>query len=523
MTIDLTLSRDQTLDRYNDIMLAAQAKGGNAPADILRELMQTDLFYLIVYGFGRTDVNREWLFDRCREVQARPDGMIDLWSRAHYKSSLITYALTIQDILNNPNLTFGIFSHTRPIAKGFLRQIKRELETNVRLQEFFPDILYQNPKADSPKWSEDSGIIVKRTSNPKEATIEAHGLVDGQPTSRHYDVMIYDDVVTRESVTTPEMIHKTTEAWQLSLNLAAEHGKKRIIGTRYNFNDTYKYILDNDIATPRIYAATEDGTPAGVPVLLTREQLKTKRKEMGNYVFSCQMLQNPVMDSSQGLDEAWLKYWTAMHYTNLNIYILCDPANSKKKTSDYTCYMVIGLGADRNFYIIDMIRDRLNLMERTNTLFALHRKFKPVGVGYEQVGMQADIQHYEDRMERDNYRFNIKPIPAKTPKNDRIQWLQPLFEDGRIYLPQNCIKADYEGKQWDMTKVFVNEEYKLFPVAVHEDMLDCLAKMVDPDFVTEFPISDAPKKVLTQAERDYAIITGQDPDNDNSSAFTIEG
>ena len=49
--------------------------------------------------------------------------------------------------------------------------------------------------------------------------------MDGQPTSKHYRRMVYDDVVTRESVTTPEMIKKTTEAWELFRNLAPKEAK----------------------------------------------------------------------------------------------------------------------------------------------------------------------------------------------------------------------------------------------------------------------------------------------------------
>ncbi|HTN72853.1 MAG TPA: Hint domain-containing protein, partial [Methylomirabilota bacterium] len=80
------------------------------------------------------------------------------------------------------------------------------------------------------------GIIVKRKGNPKEATVEAWGLVDGQPTGRHFILRVYDDVVTRESVTTAEQVKKTTDAWELSLNLGVSEtrgGRERYIGTRY--------------------------------------------------------------------------------------------------------------------------------------------------------------------------------------------------------------------------------------------------------------------------------------------------
>jgi hypothetical protein len=119
-----------------------------------------------------------------------------------------------------------------------MRQIKVEFETNERLKSWFADILWADPRKQALKWSEDEGIIVQRKSNPKEATVEAWGLVDGQPTSKHYRRMVYDDVVTRESVTTPEMIKKRTEAWELSRNLAAEGGESRYIGTRHHFLDT---------------------------------------------------------------------------------------------------------------------------------------------------------------------------------------------------------------------------------------------------------------------------------------------
>ncbi len=37
----------------------------------LRHLCRTDLFFLLRYGMDRADIEREWLFQRCREIQAR--------------------------------------------------------------------------------------------------------------------------------------------------------------------------------------------------------------------------------------------------------------------------------------------------------------------------------------------------------------------------------------------------------------------------------------------------------------------
>ena len=133
-----------------------------------RRRCRTDLHWLLVHGLHRPDCDNEWVKARCAEVQASPDGHLDLWAREHYKSTIITFAKTIQDILVDPEVTIGIFSHTRPIAKAFLRQIKQEFETNDTLKGWFPDILWENPQKQSPKWSEDEGIVVKRKDTSKE-------------------------------------------------------------------------------------------------------------------------------------------------------------------------------------------------------------------------------------------------------------------------------------------------------------------------------------------------------------------
>lgn len=459
----------------------------------MRHLVRNDLFYLLVCGLNRSDVKNEWLMARCDEVQADPNNKLDLWSREHYKSTIITFAKTIQDILTDPEVTVGIFSHTKPIAKGFLRQIKYELETNEFLKELFPEILWDNPKREAVgkgiQWSEDKGITVKRDTNPKEATVEAHGLVDGQPTSKHFSLLIYDDVVTRESVTSPEMMLKTTDALALSYNLGAHGGRRRFIGTRYHYNDTYATILERGTVSPRIHPATDDGTTTGKPVFLTQEKLEEKRRDMGPYVFGCQMLQDPKADSAQGFKEEWLRFYSKCpSHHEVNIYIIVDPANEKRKMNDYTSMWVIGAGADRNYYWLDGIRDRMNLTERTNALITLHQKWFPLDVGYEHYGIQADIQHIEYVQEEKNYRFNITPLGGQMPKPDRIKRLVPVFENGRFWFPETMYKTNLEGKTEDLVQIFIREEFKAFPVMAHDDMLDCAARIEDPDLQVFFPV-----------------------------------
>lgn len=488
----------ETLEQYYKFV---EKLGTFPPAEqiaTVRYLCRTDLFFLLWYGCGRRDIAHPWLLARCKEVQESPDGHLDLWAREHYKSTIITFGKTIQDLLASHGdeplpewkglePTVGIFSCTRPIAKGFLRQIKREFERNELLINLFPDVLWDNPGKLAPKWSEDDGLILKRKSNPKESTVEAWGLVDGQPTSRHFNILVYDDVVTIDNVRSPLMIAKTTESWELSSNLGARPVRARYVGTRYHYNDSYREMMSRGVVQPRIYAATQDGTVDGEPWLMSRDELQDKYRKQGVYTFSCQMLQNPVADKAQGFKKDWLRFSRSGDGTGLNVYITVDPANEKKQTSDYTVFCVIGLGQDQNYYLLDIVRDRLNLTERADQLFRLHRKWRPISVGYEAYGMQVDVSYLQERMSREHYHFDIKELGGSVAKNDRIKKLIPVFEQGHFYLPDSRFYTQYDNNTIDLIDVFINEEFLAFPVPVHDDMLDALARILDDKLGAIFP------------------------------------
>jgi len=486
------LTREQCNDLYIQVLK-------DDDVETMRDLCKNDLFFLLTVACKRKDINRAWLYDRCREVEENPDDMLFLWAREHYKSTLITFGMTITEILNNPEATCAVFSHTRPIAKAFVAQIKSELEQNEFLKDLFPEILYKNPQAESPCWSLENGIVVKRATNPKEPTLAGWGLIDGQPISKHYSLVIYDDVVTPASVSTPEQISKCNNMWGLSLSLGAAGGKTRYIGTRYHANDTWQFIMDQKAATPNIKAATEDGKIDGKSVFMTEEVL-AKRKQSGSAVFAAQYLQDPLADSAQGFNVDDMRFYDehAFNYSSMNLYITVDAAGERKMKNtgaDYTAMDVIGLGADNNYYLIDAVRDRLNLTERAKILFAWHMKYKPRAVGYERYGAMSDIAHMQDKMQRDNYRFEITELGGQMPKNDRIRQLIPVFEYHRFHFPHKLHFMAHDGKMVDWVNKFVKEEFSTFPLCSHDDALDALARIVDPALGATFP------RTQTQVQR----------------------
>lgn len=475
----------KTVEFYTECLHNAYSTNGQAGEDAATRLLaENDLFFMLVYICGRRDMLHPWLFDRCREYQAEPNNVLDLWARDHYKSTIITFGGNLRRIIRNPEVTIGIFSHTRPAAKKFLKQIKNELEMNPKFHILWPHIFYSNPKKESPKWSEDEGIVVKRKTNPKEATIEAWGLVDGQPIGTHYMHRHYDDIVVKESVGSPDMIEKTTDSYKLSNNLGTDGGTAAWVGTRYHMFDTYSFLIGIG-KRQRVHPCTENGKEDGIPVLLSRETIREKRIEQGPYVFGAQMLLNPVADTAMGFDSKWLVHGEVTReqaLTSLNRYILVDPASKKKKGSDYTAIWVIGYGADGNYYVLDIVRDRLNLSGRTKAVFDLHRKWEIINpVIYEEYGLQADIEHMEYVMEQKVYRFSFLRVGGTMSKTDRILRLVPLFERGAIILPKTLAYKDYQNRMVDLVKIFTEEEYTAFPVILHDDMLDCLARIEDEE------------------------------------------
>ena len=463
---------------------ANRAKIETWPADEQQiafvELCKNDLFFLLVYGLDRTFADTDWFFDRCREIQKDPNGHIDLWAREHGKSTTITIALTIQNILNDPEITVGIFSHTRPIAKSFMRVIKREFELNEKLKLCFSDILWTDPHKESPKWNEDEGIVVKRKGNPPEATVEACGLVDGMPTGRHYALRIYDDVVTAESVTTIEQMQKTIDAIDMSQNLGRMGGAVRFIGTRYKLGDAYEELIKRGKYTPSIKPATDNGRVDGKPVMFTQEQWEDKLRDMSPSIVASQMLQNPLAKDSVIFQPDWFNLWP--HDKPLPafdaVYQAFDGATSEKETADYSCLLTLGIFKAKegdlrsSVFILDCFMEKIAYPDmRDEIIKQLQNKY-----GSNECPVTAII--IEDKSSgsamipefRRSQIPTIKYNPGRLDKVARANLVSHLVRDGILWLPESRSPS---RKGYPMSWLSAwHEQMLYFPNTAHDDGVD---------------------------------------------------
>lgn len=464
----------------------------------LRWMATNDLFFLGVYILHRyhwigqnpkqATLTREhrlriaaWYHARCWDVQEEPNNHLDVWAREHAKSEILTYALVIQDILKDCNETVGIFSHNRPLAKQFLRLIKYEFEINEELKALFPDVLWVDPKRESPKWSVDDGIIVRRPGNIKESTVEAWGLVDGQPTSKRFSILHYDDIVARDQIS-DMMVGRTSEELENSFALTASDPPiVRIIGTPQEIGDTICEYMVNSKFKLRLHPAVDS---KGAPVFFSEAKLADFKNFMSPKVFALQFLLDPKKAQEAheiGFESNWWQtYQGPRNIRSLNRYILVDPAGRSTESNSMFALWVVGLGADKKYYILDGVLDSLSLPQRADAVFDAVRRYDPLKVIYESYAFQSDIEHIRDRMDRENFRFTIQQIGGPAKKDARIERLLPKYRNGDILAPERLMYQTLEGKEIDIIQRFRNVEWEKWPFNPKaRDQLDALSRLCD--------------------------------------------
>lgn len=514
------LDLGETLDFYKHVEL----HGTDSDKALLN---CNDRFYLLSVTCHRKDMWKPWIFDRCREVEADPDGYLDLWARYHYKSTICTFGGCVQEIMIDPEVTIAIISGTNKIAQPFLIQIQEEFESNETLKRLHSDVLWEDPRSQAPQWSRYAGIVVRRRSNPKEATVEAFGLIDGMRTGKHYQILNFDDLITETMVDNPDMITKVTTRWELADNLGVlGTTRKWHQGTRYSYADTYGIIMDRNILKPRIYPATDNGQLTGKPVLLSAKKWAEVKNAQRKTV-NAQMLLNPIAGNEAMFSTLSLKHYDVIP-SLMNVYILVDPSKGMSKRSDRTAIVVIGIDVGGNKYLLDGYCHRMKLSRRYELICQLRDKWTEhpgvamVRVGYEQYGMQVDLEVIEDYQEHDGDHFEIEelntPRQGKHSKEDRISRLEPDFNFGAFMLPAVIYHADFGGK-------FNNSA--LWDVWTEEDSKDAIEREAEdnptPGTIVYRPMDGLTKRqrVLEATMQRFRIVTALKRRNEDADLYDL--
>ena len=464
--LDLNLFPDfPTKVNYRSIFedVATGRIRGEDKRRLYRSLCLNDLYFLMRYAMDIDVLDREFAYRAALIAQTEYDGYLHLWARGHFKSTYLTRGRTIQEHLRNRDITVAIFSHTKAIAKGFHLAVKEEYRVNSFLRALFPDII---PSPDDTKRLNDERIELLGRKNRVEPSLSYSGVVDGQPTSRHYDLLVYDDVVTLESVGTKDQIEKTLRSWQTSLNLRSMRSRVVMVGTRYHLLDLYGYIIKNNLFKIRTIPCYD---ASGVPVLKTEAELEYDRQLMGSSVFSCQMLLDPVDPENKRFDETLVRFGTIpdelrAKASSIQRFLITDPAITEKRSADWLVIMYLEIWTIHGLPYVQVVEyystqegDK-NPTTVVNRIIDMKIRYNVVRPVIEVNAYQLALKHrYVEVAGERGVSPAVEEYRSSKSKDLRISAIQPILEGGRFY----CLEKHKE----------LLSEMQFYP-KYHDDHLD---------------------------------------------------
>lgn len=521
--IKFTPVRGVIYKKHHQVLFDLVKSGQWPELEAYRWLLLNDLWAIVYFVLQWPGSNHPFIINACREVQEGPQNLtVDLWGREHGKTTVITIAETIQNILKNPEQTNCILSHTRSNAITYLRSIKLILEKSELLKACFPDVLYSDPAREAEKWGEQEGIIVKRRGNSKEPTLAAFGLIEGMPTGHHYDRRVYDDVVTLDLVNTPELMERVKFAFDMSYNVGKEGGSHRVVGTPYHHEDALAYIVNkkDEEGKPLYHVrkkpTLENGDPNGKPVFLSPERVREVRTNES--VFFSQHLLDPTPKADARLDPARIVLVDPIELAGKQLYkfISVDPAGvatGKTRKQDSWAIVCVGVEPVRddigasNIYILDAIvepMDEATALENVVKVYKRNGRISKIGV--EKVGMSVFELHIASALRANGSHVSVEGgtlellSPRGRKKHDRIlQNVQWPLNNAKIHLSMG-IPTFYRDK--------LRAEMEKFPFAPHDDFLDAIAYAYDMMKDYRFP---GQQRALDQARRAKKVARDYDP------------
>ena len=441
----------------------------------IADLCKRDLKFLCEQFLGYKDWDK--VHDDLEKFLKRPARKKALLlPRGHLKSTFVTIAFTIQQILRNPNVRVLIANGVWDISRTFLREIKAQLE-NSQLKYMFGEFV-------SFKWNEDMVVVKQRTKALKEPTVQTTG-VEAETTGGHYDLIVLDDLTGLQNSQTPEQREKTKRFRRSMLNLLEPGGLLVEIGTRWHLDDTFSVIFENEmkyydvmvkkvveggkVIFPKHFARKFDPVRkdwVAVEDATCMDYIEHLKKSMPLDEFLSQYENNPISSENQLFKPEMFKYWN-QRPEGLYVGMAVDFALSESKQSDRTAIVTLGMDSKYNLYVLDYIAMRSRSpQEIINAIFNERSKWKPVVVGMEVNGFQRALKlACEEEMRRRRDYFSIEEIrtgPEKS-KETRIKSLEPFYRNGAVYHA-----AWMKGKDMEV-------ELQTFPKGRNDDICDAMA------------------------------------------------
>lgn len=470
-----------------------------------------DAVYLGREILGFKDLSDTFHKDIERQLN-RPDTLgfpfdLILVPRGHLKTTFITITWVIQQILKNPDIRILITNAVQENAEQMLDEIKQ----CMRKPRFVE--LYGTLKGNV--WHEKEINVRGRTRIDKTHTIEI-GSPERTKTSQHYDIIVADDLVSRDNIKSVDGKYGMYLYWQDLIDLLETPGGRLItIGTRWDYDELYSILIDKKknhhkymkVYLRKVYETGEDGKEFVIfPQKFSWEKIKELKDNKDITQFSAQYMNEPQAPGDATFKEEYFKVWKVLP-EYLYRFMMIDPAAAITKKADYTTILVIGVDEKDDWYLLDAVRDRFQPTELINAAWSKRVLWNPMIVGFETVGFQMYVKKDWDarQLSESNRAVRVREInPGLRPKQERVMALEPKLRAGKLFFPEEILYKNSLGQVIDLVWVLKNEllTYRYDVAGHHDDMKDNLAYFLDFAF--------KPQPVVTKSETIYEKVGGQE-------------
>lgn len=400
--------------------------------------------------------------------------------RDHLKTSLCNIARNMQKVSKNPNERILIINETSANAERFLGAIRQHAEGNKIFRALYSHVI--PPDTKKVPWN-NSELRFRRTWVGPEPTIDSMGMT-GAVVSRHYTHICIDDPISEDAVKSElvmeDAINRITKVLTLMVNPGEDSFD--LIGTRWAFADLYRHFMRLYKGKMALFirGAIEDGFPIW-PQRFSLETLAQMRKDMGEYMFSCLMMNNPRNADLQDFNVDDIRFWEftpdqekvilfapdgtvvrVYEMKDLDISVSIDPAPAEKTRDDRNAIVTVGTTKHGDAIVLDVWARRCSPLMVIEQLFWLRQRWRPRIFGIEDVAYQKVLKVFlkAEANRRGEY-FNVKPLKPGGKNKQHIRGLQPVAATGHLYVHP--------------TQHLLRNELSDYPLGEYDDTADALA------------------------------------------------
>ncbi len=395
--------------------------------------------------------------------------------RGHAKSTAITHAYILCQMLFKEKSFCLLVSDTEAQAVEFLGDIKAELTGNTTLKTTFGvKKILKDTETNIIVQFKDGTLfrIVAKGSEQKVRGLKWRG--------KRPDLIVGDDLENDDIVMNPERREKFRRWFMNALiPCGSDTCSVRIVGTILHLDSMLQRLLEDHTWDSLIYEAhNADFSEILWPEQWPKERLLAVRAsyEAQNNLdgYSQEYLNKPVasgnsyfnpdyyFDFDRDKNDEWIK-------PNLEYYAAADFAISEKEKADYTVIGVCGVDPEGYVYLVDIKKFRGDADVIIEELIATQKMFEPNVFTFETEKIDKAIGPSLNRaMMRKRTYLNINTIVPVKSKTTRGKSIQALHKSGAIkYDKQASWFPDFYSEMQTITDSG--------PRGKHDDMFDVFA------------------------------------------------